>query len=377
MKLLCPAILSLAAAAGELSVDRVRRQDATLYDERKRAMEDCGSHCWKWDDSVKKCVLAVDANGNSDCFNIKCDHDQVTVEFQSKLFRTTNDKVKDLIQPQSIATKLVQHGTDSWKVTCKLGECGMSVKCEELKGPNDTKEELYLVFNTPIMAGNEVPAITWNNKELFLNPLQSLNVDFKCAYKASITVDTDEFTVNAWEIEDKVLHTGSLRDGFKIKMFKDSSTSIPLTGSTLIGTTVFASIDWEISTLRNKVNFFVESCDLDFAPVYKGSDAAEFDFSSTSDGDKFPLIDDTCYSQTFSAAQVGNKKIVNDKAVFGFKTFISGRGAKNMKIQLQCCVKVCVPTGDYSCYSQIKKSDSECPADAALRYSAGKFIAQG
>jgi len=374
MKLFCPALLAVAAA--DFGVTRVRRNDNRSYDERQRSVEDCGSDCWTWSAAEEKCILYKDDQGKSHCFDIDCNHDEVVIKFESSLFKTDKDNIKDLIQPPELADKLTPDGGDGWQVTCKLGECGMTVACLDLKGPGDEEKEPYLVFNTPILAGKEDPHITYEGSELFLNPLQSLNVDFKCAYKAEVTVDSDDFSVNAWEIEDKVLHTGSLKDGFKIKMYKDEKTTIPLTGSTLIGTTVYANVEWEVSTLRNKVKFFIESCDIDFNSPFKNEDDGEWDFSSTSDKKKFPLIDDTCYSQTFSAAQTGDRKIVDTQTAFGFKTFISGRGAKQMRIQLQCCIKVCLPgTGDNECYSMIKKRDEDCPS-GVLDYKAGKFIEQ-
>ena len=84
----------------------------------------------------------------------------------------------------------------------------MNVYCDELLGPNDTEEQLYLIFNTPISV-DVAPAIIFNGQEIFNTPLESLNVEFKCAYRASVNVNTDEFAVQSWQMDDNVLQTGS------------------------------------------------------------------------------------------------------------------------------------------------------------------------
>lgn len=332
MKLFAPALFALAAA------------------------DQCANDCWRWDEAKQSCVLS----GNAACFNVQCGADAMAVTFETSLFNSNQADFANVVEPQALRANLASNGGSGYNLNCPLGGCGMTVECEELQGPNDTTNELYLVFKTSVCVGAAEPSFAWKGEPLFLSGGSRMCVDFQCAYKAAVTLNTvDEFTVNSWEIDDRVVQTGNLGDGFSIDLFINPQATSPLQpGSALvIGSTVYAKVNWAVTTLTSELSFFVESVDLEME-----------------DGKSFPLIDGTCFSNAFQVTQMGDRKVVDTSAMFGFKTFIAGRGSKNMKINLKACVKVCKRDGPYSCASQIAKTDDMCPADTQLQYIAGRHV---
>lgn len=335
MKLFAPALFALAAA------------------------DQCANDCWQWDEAKQSCVLS----NNAACFNVQCGADAMKVTFEGSLFNSNKDAFMNAVEPQTLRSNLASNGGSGFNLNCMLGECGMNVECEELQGPNDTQKELYLVFGTSVcVGGSDASKFVWKGTELVLDTGASrMCVDFKCAYKAAVTLNTvDEFTVNSWEIDDRVVQTGNLGDGFSIDLFTNPQATSKLEpgAALLVGSTVYAQVNWAITTLANELSFFVESVDLEM----------------NDGGNSFPLIDGTCYSNAFGVTQMGNRKVVDTSAMFGFKTFISGRGAKNMSINLKACIKVCKKYGAFNCESQIAKTNNMCPMDAQLQYIAGRTI---
>ena len=128
-----------------------------------------------------------------------------------------------------------------------------------------------------------------------------------------------------------------------MKLYTDPTTQKELSPNSAmhIGSFVYSSIEWTIKTLESKVNFYIDSCEINI-----GAES------------NLPLISDNCYAQVFRAHQVQQSKVVSDRSVFGFQTFIAGRSQKHMRMNLSCCIKVCIKE---ECFRQMTIQDAQCP----------------
>merc|ERR1711972_454933 len=126
-------------------------------------------------------------------------------------------------------------------------------------------------------------------------------------------------------------------------------------GNFFIGSTVYAAIDWTLtsSKLKEMVNFYIESCDVSF---------------NNDEGD-FPIVDQNCYADLFQTKQLQQSKVVSERSALSFKSFVTGRGSKSMKLKVNCCVKVC--TVD-ECSDFISTKDDQCKNDI-FKFKANTF----
>ena len=127
-------------------------------------------------------------------------------------------------------------------MSCKLGECGMTATCEDLKG-NGKKEHLVFSINLETRA-ESIPGL---DIDVFMQPALTSSIQFNCAYPTAVSVSSDDFGVVHDEFNGKILQEGSLFDGFGIEVFTDKETIVPV-GPTnvLIGQSLYAAVSWQI-----------------------------------------------------------------------------------------------------------------------------------
>ena len=122
-----------------------------------------------------------------------------------------------------------------------------------------------------------------------------------------------------------------------------------------MGRPVFASVNWEVTSLSHLAKFFVDSCDVHF----------HNDMS-------FRLVDQNCYSKTFGTKQLQSEKVVSTTSNFRFRSFIVGRGSRTMKMKLSCSIKVCT-VKDGNCNDGLTATDDRCPQTAMFAYQANTY----
>merc|ERR1711962_251196 len=114
----------------------------------------CPGRCWKSEKG--KCII----NADEKCSSVTCDHDKMTVKFDSDLFG-----VKDNQDPNPFGDNFKFEG-GKWTADCPLGGCGMDAVCEDVNG-NGKKE--HIVFNIPVGGAAPSQVIDVLGKEVQLS----------------------------------------------------------------------------------------------------------------------------------------------------------------------------------------------------------------
>ena len=306
----------------------------------------CVSDCWRWNADTEQCDIR---NDDPTCFTLTCDYNAVNVEFASKLFDITDNQ-----SPSPFTDAQLNPTWDSsrgkWIMDCAFGECGMVVTTDVIDTEN------YIVFGYELSV--EQAAIDVRQLQVYFAPTIMASVKFCCNYKNNVTVSS-EMEVYHPKLATTTTTFGSLAQGFGLQLFVDPQMSSVVESNNLfIGQEVFAQIAWSVTKLEKQVGFYINSCDLVF--------------DENGQADAIRIIDDNCYSATFGTTQLQQQKMVANKSEFKFTSFIVGEGAQRMKMQLKCCIKLCV-NSDTSCRGNITTTDNECNYTRGYGYKANTY----
>lgn len=300
----------------------------------------CPSDCWTWDETSKQCKLDALAS----CFTLKCDHDKLTIEFESKLFGVANDEVT----PFGTNGPTYNELNSKWTHSCGLGECGMTVASETIKDHD------HIVFSVPV--SKSMSKITVDGKtDVYVAPVDTA-VTFKCAYQSSLDVSSSEFTVKGAKATGETVTIGDFGKGFSLKLYtaQDQSTEIDAT-NLFIGAVAYADVAWSVTSAQTLVNFYVDGC-----KVVSGASEVE-------------IIKDNCFSSSLGVNQLQLTKIVADSSKFSFVSFTMGDPkAIEMKATMKCTIKMCIKDQP-ECGVLIITDDAQCPQTSGYGYKATTF----
>ena len=306
------------------------------------ASQKCPSDCWEFSEVSQKCEAKDDVK----CFDLNCAFNAMKLVFSSDLFGVTDNQNSNPFG--DISDPSFDVSTGQWNLDCPLGECGMTVSTREINS------ESHLVFTYTL--GTSQTGIMVNGEEIFLGDVLSATVNFECAYKSEVKVSSSDFNVNALDAAGKAIKYGSLSDGFSLNLFTDHQmTKMVDTEILFIGQPIYASVQWKLTSLINLVNFYINSCDVEFG----GSKTLR-------------IIDDNCYATTFGTKQLQSDKVVQQQAMFQFTSFIVGQGARSMKMKLTCSLKAC-SVAENKCNVNISAADVNCPNVPAFAYKANTY----
>ena len=271
------------------------------------------------------------------------------IQFSSHLFGTADNQTPN---PFAInVDRTPRFSDDKWRLKCPLGECGMNITTREIES------ETYLIFTYEIVYGPVTGTVEVDVFDVYLrNPLTT-RVCFECAYRTAVKVSSTAFNVDKDRTAGVATKFGSLVEGFSLKLFTDSvMTRSVQTENLHIGAPVYASVNWRISSLSHLVHFYVDSCDIKF-----------------NDQNSLRIIDNNCYAATFGAKQLQWNKVVAQSSGFQFTSFIVGHGARSMKMEVSCNVKVCSVAED-KCQQNLSVTNTDCNSATDYAYKAQTYI---
>ena len=301
----------------------------------------CPSDCWQFNETTQTC------DAKKECYDLTCTWNTMKLVFLSDLFDLVENQ-----KPNPFGDKIdpfFNELTDKWELDCQLGECGMDVSTREI----NSESELVFSYNLqPGIAGMKI-----GGKHIFIRSFRT-SMQIECVYKTEVKVSSSAFNVAAADASARVLEFNSLQAGFSINIFTDQQMSEPIDTQSqiFVGQTIYASVDWAVSSLTDSVNFYINSCEVQFG-----------------DSKTLPIIDDNCYSAAFSTVQLQSNKIVSQKARFKFTSFTFRHGARSMKINLRCSIKTC-SVEENLCNDHISETDFDCPNVVALAYKANSYL---
>ena len=270
------------------------------------------------------------------------------IQFSSHLFGTADNQTPNPFV--SNVNRVPTFSGDKWSLNCPLGKCGMDMSTREIEG------ETYLIFAYSIVYATETTSVEVDSFDLYLrNPLTT-KVTFECAYRTEVEVSSSVFNVDKDRTIGTATQFGSLVEGFSLKLFTNRAMTTSVESENLfIGSSVYASVDWSVSSLSHLVNFYVDSCEIQFH-----------------EQKSLRIIDNNCYAATFGAEQLQWNKVVAQSSRFKFTSFIVGHGARSMKMQVTCNVKVCSVT-ENKCQQNLSVKDTDCSSSNNYAYKAKSY----
>ena len=129
-----------------------------------------------------------------------------------------------------------------------------------------------------------------------------------------------------------VTGTGSFKNGISLAFYKDETFSSLITESLLLGQILFAQAAWSTTSLQDKINFYVQKCDV------VSVNAAQEEVGSVR------IIDQSCYAQVVDVTPLGSavqNKIVKHKSQFSYRSFTFHRNVVETQL-LRCDVEFCL-----------------------------------
>jgi len=210
---------------------------------------------------------------------------------------------------------------------------------------------------------------------LHLTPLDAA-VDFKCVYETEVTVSSVDIKLNQPKVSgygigrpifgqvdaegnqggiyDRELQIGSFNGGFKLNFFTDDAMASPANSAFYIGQTVYASIDWSVSSLQTLMKFYIDSCTI------------------SSEGVDVEIIKQNCYASELGVKQLQSDKMVAEKSKFQFISFTLATNALEASAEVSCSVKMCL-LSENSCQIQLTTQDAACPVQEGFSFKANTF----
>ena len=108
--------------------------------------------------------------------------------------------------------------------------------------------------------------------------------------------------------------TGSFENSLSLECFNDNTFTNDFAGQKyrLTGAVLFVEAAWSTTSLRDKLNFYIQSCDV------VSIDCDDEELASVR------IIDESCYAQVVKAAPLGQavqNQIVKHKSQFNYRSF--------------------------------------------------------
>jgi hypothetical protein len=207
--------------------------------------------------------------------------------------------------------------------------CNLGDSCETHKIDGDD-----LIFTSSIeqLGNDRTRSITTKNKQIKLGDALTINtspfgvdVDFVCTYKTTVTVASDDFTVQDVTIAGSTSSTGTLDQGFTLTV--GDGTKI------ILGQMVTATAKWEV-TLSDIAPHF-RLCILHHG------------------GKEVVIIKDGCISATLGMTDLTP---ASDSVSVSFRTFTIDSAQPTTAQRLQCHIRLC-PDGTNCAKAHV------CPKD--------------
>ena len=310
---------------------------------RPAVVNDCPT-CWEMG-SDGKCIAKKGAHA---CFKLTCDYGKMELDFSSDLFG-----VSDFASPYPFTQTALglRFSNGRWRSSCALGGCGMKCQSRTIDG------EEFIVFGMQVSVDRAQP-ITIGNFGVFMQKPVSASIQFECAYKQKVTLNTadsgDGFTVvgNPDHYGSSV-GFGAMEPGFSMQVFVDAAMTTPVSmTSVFVGAPIYTQITWNVPVVTNVAGFFVNSA-----------------YVTLPNGQRITLIADNCYSTTFGVVQLQPTKLVTDSASFKFTSFVVGARQDSMRFRLTAEIMLC-SLSETKCQMHINNHDMQCPHTAAYNYRA-------
>ena len=285
------------------------------------------------------------------CVQLECNWNSMDIQFSSHLFGSPSPPASPMLTTSNPDRKPIA-SLGKWSLSCPLGKCGMSVSTRVIN------RETHLVFAYSIFYGIETESVSVEVDafDVYLHNPSTTSVKFECAYRTDVKVSSGALNVHAIDAAHKATKFGSLANGFSLNLFTDRSMNIPVqTENLYIGRSVYAAVDWQVSALSHLVNFYVDSCEIEF-----------------DDKKSLQIIENNCYARTFGTKQLQKEKVVSKSSRFQFTSFIVGHGARSMKMQMTCSVKICSVT-ENKCQHNLSVTDTDCTSTKGYAYKAQTY----
>lgn len=139
---------------------------------------------------------------------------------------------------------------------------------------------------------------------------------FKCRYSSIVGVDnsnSDDFLPEV--SHDEIVAKGSFIDSFRLDIFQNDKFRRPIgSDRILLGHMVYGQITWGISSLYNKLSFYVDQCTVTISD------------STLKRQKKITMIKKNCYSNTVEAALLSPKHIGTFSTFSEFRYIINKTG---------------------------------------------------
>ena len=175
------------------------------------------------------------------------------ITFSSELFNLKDDDSSSVFGDEHLPT--FDDDRQQWVLTCSLGDCDMSAELETIQTVD------HIVFSVTVEKQNE---FMQTGAIYFLRALdRSSKVTFRCAYPTAVDVETQALKVNGALASSTIYGTGSLDQGFGLKLYVDEALTEEASQSNVfVGYVIYGQVKWSVTTAQNLVNFYVEECGL-------------------------------------------------------------------------------------------------------------------
>ena len=280
------------------------------------------------------------------------------LSFSSKLFHVDDNQTPNPFDDVANANDAVPTwdvADQDWKLSCSLGtDCDQTVTTV---GGN-LIFSYVLVNPTDQLTFQETTGGSQVATDLFMAPVEAV-ITFQCTYADTLSIDSTVFNVKGSTAIGTAVSTGSLIDGFSVKLYKSDWTTEIDPQKVFIGYPMYAEVKWTVSSAQSAVNFYVKTCNL--KSTIAGTERS------------VGLIVDTCYAENLGAEQKQADKIVGDKSRFEYTSFVLGGYSTNMDATLACEIKLCL-TASQDCNTAITGFETTCAGmDATFGYAANTY----
>lgn len=249
-------------------------------------------------------------------------------------------------------------GSALWGWTKSLGECGQTISREGAGADERIKftKVMHLSGSTDtgLAVGTGADAVT-----LFTSTdTNTISVTFVCAFATSTSATADQIAINPHVAVSGTAaeQEGSWAGTLALKYYQSNAFSTVLdaqTSTVYIGSTMFVQSEWSVSTLANKLHYYIDSCTIRDIPDGGGAG-----------GVSVSIVKNTCYAGAVGAAAIGDK-VVGQNAQFQYTSFSFDTNSADDQ-ELECTIKFCLPTVTNDCPDL---SAVTCPTDAGFNYS--------
>jgi len=317
--------------------------------------------CWSYNPAAKTCSLIEDSD--LCVFTLECKKDGMMVTFPHAMFGTKigTDLGTDFVDSDGTAEACTSaftptDGVDGYKMSTDFSTCGTTVALKDVEGTNMIAFTKSLKFGSGNDAGTSLdsPPV-----KIYTKGGKSVTVTFECQYSTTATATTALIDIETpVEVQGAVTAaTGKFDSGLSIK-FMDATWDNENTAAVDIGSTVYPQVSWSVTTLVDKVGFYVKNCnviDLDLTDL-------EADAAALAARPAIGVIKDACYAMVVEA-KPDSAKFVSQEANFSYLSFSFDTDSTD-KQKLSCEIEFCL--APYSAANCAVPISDTCPNDSSL-----------